>query len=116
MTFLVFLRSANAQEVRKAFQARLSKLLPHMRLTLTYYRGTKMACQQQFTANMGMPVYFCQPYKPWQRGSNENTSGLIRQYLPKGSDLSLASRSDIPRIERLLNGRPRRVLLRKTPN
>jgi len=116
MTLLVKLNSAHAQEVRKAFQARLSKLPPHMRLTLTYDRGTEMACHQQFSSEMGMPVYFCKAYSPWQRGTNENTNGLIRQYLPKGSDLSSASRRDLNRIEQRLNGRPRRVLGRKTPD
>jgi len=116
MTLLVKLDSANALEVRKAFQARLSKLPPHMRLTLTYDRGTEMACHEQFTAQMGMPVFFCKAYSPWQRGTNENTNGLIRQYLPKGSDLSLVSRRELTRIEHLLNGRPRRVLHRKTPD
>jgi transposase, IS30 family len=115
-TLLVKLHSANAQEVRKAFQARLSQLPPHMRLTLTYDRGTEMACHEQFTACMGMPVYFCQAYSPWQRGTNENTNGLIRQYLPKGTDLSTASRRDLTHIEQRLNGRPRRVLGRKTPD
>ena len=115
-TLLVKLGSANAQEVRKAFQARLSTLPPHMRLTLTYDRGTEMACHEQFTAEMGMPVYFCQAYSPWQRGTNENTNGLIRQYLPKGTDLSTASRRELTRIEQRLNGRPRRVLGRKTPD
>ena len=89
--------------------ARLSKLPAHMRLTLTYDRGTEMACHEQFTAEMGMPVYFCKAYSPWQRGTNENTNGLIRQYLPKGSDLSTASQRDLTRIEERLNGRPRRV-------
>ena len=115
-TLLVKLHSANAQEVRKALQARLSQLPPHMRLTLTYDRGTEMACHEQFTAEMGMPVYFCQAYSPWQRGTNENTNGLIRQYLPKGTDLSTASRRDLTHIEQRLNGRPRRVLGRKTPD
>ena len=116
VTLLVKLDSAHAQEVRKAFQARLSKLAPHMRLTLTYDRGTEMACHEQFTAEMSMPVFFCKAYSPWQRGTNENTNGLIRQYLPKGSDLSTASRRDLTRIEQRLNGRPRRVLGRKTPD
>jgi IS30 family transposase len=115
MTLLVKLDSGSAEHVRRAFQARLRKLPAHMRLTLTYDRGTEMACHEQFTAEMGMPVYFCQAYSPWQRGSNENTNGLIRQYLPKGSDLSTASRRDLDHIEHRLNGRPRRVLGRKTP-
>jgi transposase, IS30 family len=115
MTLLVKLDSCSAEHVRLAFQARLSKLPPHMRRTLTYDRGTEMACHAQFTAEMGMPVYFCRAYAPWQRGTNENTNGLIRQYLPKGSDLSTASRHDLDHIEQRLNGRPRRVLGRKTP-
>lgn len=115
-TLLVKLDSFDAQTVRKAFQARLSTLPPHMRLTLTYDRGTEMACHEQFTACMGMPVYFCQAYSPWQRGTNENTNGLIRQYLPKGTDLSIVSRRELTRFEQRLNGRPRRVLARKTPD
>ena len=115
MTLLVKLDSCSAKHVRLAFQARLSKLPAHMRLTLTYDRGTEMACHEQFTAEMGMPVFFCRAYSPWQRGTNENTNGLIRQYLPKGSDLSTASRRDLNHIEQRLNGRPRRVLGRKTP-
>jgi IS30 family transposase len=115
MTLLVKLSSANAQEVRRAFQARLRTLPAHMRLTLTYDRGTEMACHEQFTKSMGMPVFFCQAYSPWQRGTNENTNGLLRQYLPKGTDLSVFSRAELSFIERRLNGRPRRVLGRKTP-
>ena len=115
MTLLVKLNNCSAQHVRLAFQARLAKLPPHMRLTLTYDRGTEMACHQLFTAHMGMPVFFCRAYSPWQRGTNENTNGLIRQYLPKRSDLSTASRRDLDHIEHRLNGRPRRVLGRKTP-
>ena len=93
MTLLVKLRSAHADEVRRAFHARLRSLPAHMRKTLTYDRGTEMAYHEQFTARSGMPVFFCDPYSPWQRGTNENTNGLIRQYLPKGTDLSLASQA-----------------------
>jgi IS30 family transposase len=116
MTLLVKLRSASADEVRRAFQARLMRLPAHMRRTLTYDRGTEMAGHEEFTRRTGMPVYFCNAYSPWQRGTNENTNGLIRQYLPKGSDLSLVSRRELTRIERKLNGRPRRVLQRTTPD
>jgi len=116
MTLLVKLRSAHADEVRRAFLARLRKLPPHMRLTLTYDRGSEMARHEQFTAQSGMPVFFCDAYSPWQRGTNENTNGLIRQYLPKGSDLSLVSQAQLTFIEQRLNGRPRRVLDRQTPD
>lgn len=115
MTLLVKLSSANAEEVRRAFQARLRTLPAHMRLSLTYDRGTEMACHEQFTRSMGMPVFICQAYSPWQRGTNENTNGLLRQYLPKGSNLSVFSRADLTFIERRLNNRPRRVLGRRTP-
>lgn len=115
-TLLVKLRSAHASEVLRAFLARLRKLPVHMRKTLTYDRGTEMALHEQFTARSGMPVFFCEPYSPWQRGTNENTNGLVRQYLPKGTDLSLATSKRLRFIEHRLNNRPRRVLGRKTPN
>jgi IS30 family transposase len=115
-TLLVKLSSAHASDVTRAFLARLRKLPAHMRKTLTYDRGTEMAMHEQFTARSGMPVYFCNAYSPWQRGTNENTNGLIRQYLPKATDLSLASDARLRFIENRLNNRPRRVLGRKTPN
>lgn len=115
MTLLVKLRSAHADEVMRAFHARLRHLPPHMRKTLTYDRGTEMARHEDFTARSGMAVFFCNPYSPWQRGTNENTNGLIRQYLPKGTDLSQVPHARLRFIERRLNDRPRRVLGRKTP-
>jgi transposase, IS30 family len=115
MTLLVKLSNTTADHIRRAFQARLRTLPPHMRLSLTYDRGTEMAAHQEFTRRMRMPVFICQAYSPWQRGTNENTNGLLRQYLPKGTDLSVHSRADLTFIERRLNGRPRRVLGRKTP-
>ena len=116
MTLLVKLSSSNADAVRRAFHDRLRRLPGHMRKTLTYDRGTEMACHELFTASSGMPVFFCDPYSPWQRGTNENTNGLIRQYLPKGTDLSIVDQARLTFIERRLNGRPRRVLHRKTPD
>jgi IS30 family transposase len=116
MTLLVKLRSSHATEVMHAFLTRLRTLPAHMRKTLTYDRGTEMSLHEQFTARSGMPVFFCNPYSPWQRGTNENTNGLIRQYLPKGTDLSLATAQRLRFIEHRLNNRPRRVLGRKTPN
>lgn len=115
-TLLVKLRSAHASEVLRAFLTRLRSLPAHMRKTLTYDRGTEMALHEQFTARSGMPVFFCNAYSPWQRGTNENTNGLIRQYLPRGTDLSLATTARLRFIENRLNNRPHRVLGRKTPN
>ena len=78
---------ATAAHVLQAFAGKLNQIAQPMRKTLTYDRGREMAHHVQLTANTGVVVYFCDPYSPWQRGTNENTNGLVRQYLPKGTDL-----------------------------
>jgi IS30 family transposase len=78
--------------------------------TLTWDRGSEMADHRRFTVDTGVQVYFCDPYKPWQRGSNENTNGLLRQYLPKGSDFSAVTSGDLETIAASLNNRPRKTL------
>jgi transposase, IS30 family len=110
LCMLLYLKSASSREFANAVIARLRQLPPHMRLSLTYDRGTEMAQHERVAKALDMKVYFCDPYSPWQRPSNENTNGLLRQYLPKGADLSLYSAQDLLVIERAVNDRPREVL------
>jgi transposase, IS30 family len=115
LTLLVKLDGADSASVRRAFTQRLRRLHLCMRKSLTYDRGTEMAQHEQLTRALHLPVFFCDPYCPWQRGTNENTNGLIRQYLPKGTDLSKLTPAQLAFIESRLNNRPRRVLHFKTP-
>lgn len=112
---LVPLVSKDALSVCTAFEKEIKRLPKQMRQSLTYDRGMEMFEHKLFTARTKMKVYFADPYSPWQRGTNENTNGLIRQYFPKGTDLSIIPRKEIKRVQRLLNGRPRKVLEYKTP-
>ena len=101
---------ATAAHVLQAFTDKLNSIAQPMRQTLTYDRGKEMAHHQQLTANTGVAVYFCDPHSPWQRGTNENTNGLVRQYLPKGTDLSGYSQEQLDAIADQMNGRPRKTL------
>lgn len=107
---------ATAAHVLQAFTDKLNAIAQPMRKTLTYDRGTEMAHHEQLSANTGIAVYFCDPHSPWQRGTNENTNGLIRQFLPKGTDLSGYSQEQLDAIADLMNGRPRKTLDWCTPH
>ncbi len=112
---LVRLQAKDALSVRRAFARRMRTLPQQMRLSLTHDRGKEMAEHRLFTQDTHIQVYFAHPHSPWERGTNENTNGLIRQFYPKGTDFSQVSHYQIKRVQQLLNGRPRKVLNWKTP-
>jgi transposase, IS30 family len=106
----------DAHLVEHAMRQAITTLPAGLARTITWDQGKEMGCHTKFTIATGIPVYFCDPHAPWQRGSNENTNGLLRQYLPKGTDLSVHSADDLARIAASLNGRPRKTLGYMTPS
>ena len=104
-----------AEQVATAIAAQVTQLPELLRQTLTWDRGMEMAEHKRLAAETGMRIYFADPYSPWQRGTNENTNGLLRQYFPKGTDLSRWSAEDLQAVAVTLNGRPRKTLGWKTP-
>src|SRR5204863_8896189 len=95
---------------------RLRRVPAVLRKSLTYDRGSEMSEHQRLAKRLRIDIYFCDPYKPSQRGTNENFNGLVREYLPKGMDLSTVSAEQLRSIEDKLNNRPRKILGFKTPN
>jgi IS30 family transposase len=104
-----------AEEVRDAMTAKIATLPAQLFRSITWDQGKELSDHAAFTVDTGVPVYFCDPHSPWQRGSNENTNGLLRQYMPKSTDLAVHTEADLDEIARSLNTRPRERFAWKTP-
>lgn len=116
LTLLVPLKEKDALAVRTAFAKAFKRIPKQFKKTLTYDRGLEMSEHKLFSEETKIQVFFADPYSPWQRGTNENTNGLIRQYFPKGTDFHKVSLEEIREAERRLNSRPRKVLEYMTPS
>ncbi len=113
---LVKLDGNTAEDILEGFKRRLKSVPESLRKTLTYDQGSEMAMHETLSAHLKMDIFFCDPHSPWQRGSNENANGLVREYLPKGMDLSKVSHQQLTAIEQSLNHRPRKILNFHSPH
>lgn len=113
---LVKLDGNTAQDVLEGFKRRLKSVPESLRKTMTYDQGSEMALHETLSAQLKMDIFFCDPHSPWQRGSNENANGLVREYLPKGMDLSKVTHQQLTAIEHSLNHRPRKILNFHSPH
>jgi IS30 family transposase len=103
------------EAVRDAITHTIATLPAQLRRSLTWDQGTEMSQHARLRIDTGLQIYFCDPQRPWQRGTNENTNGLLRQYFPKGTDLSVVSADDLAAVAFTLNRRPRKTLGWRTP-
>lgn len=112
---IVPLKAKDATSVRKAFEREFKKIPKQMKKSLTYDNGSEMTQHELFTKNTKIQVYFAHPYSPWERPTNENSNGLIRDFFPKGTDFNQVSKARLKEVQNLLNERPRKVLAMRTP-
>lgn len=112
---IVPLKKKDATSVRTAFEKAFKNIPKHLKLTLTYDNGTEMAQHKLFTKNTKVKVYFAHPYSPWERPTNENTNGLIRDYFPKGTDFNMITKKDLNQVQNQLNERHRKTLQYESP-
>jgi IS30 family transposase len=112
---LAKMQGNGAAAALEGFTRQMKRLPAFLRRSLTYDRGVEMACHPELARRLKIDIWFCDPHAPWQRGSNENTNGLLRQFLPKGADLSQFTQRDLDHIAKLMNDRPRKTLGWKTP-
>ena len=112
---LVPLKALDATTVRAAFEKEFKTIPAQMKLTMTYDNGSEMAQHKLFTKHTKIKVYFAHPYSPWERPTNENSTGLVRDYFPKGTDFNTIPKSRLKEVQKQLNERPRNVLNRRTP-